>query len=101
MVGGMVQPAKDKAMRAAAPQAGHGHVPNMAAMTGRLGLDTVPSAWPTGVSRLALAIDICHRCDAFDVCTDWLARAPRAIAAPPAFCPNAAEFKRAKDAKEK
>jgi hypothetical protein len=31
---------------------------NMAAMTERLGLSTVPAAWPTGVSQLAQAIDV-------------------------------------------
>ena len=77
----------------------------MADMTERLGLSApsaaVPAAWPTGVSQLALAIEACQRCDTAVVCTDWLARAPRAVIAVPAFCPNAPEFKRAKQAKER
>lgn len=74
---------------------------NMAAMTGKLGLNTVPAAWPTGVSHLAQAIDACQRCDAQDVCSDWLARAPATIKAAPAFCPNAVEFARNKAPKER
>ncbi len=70
-------------------------------MTERLGLSVaVPAAWPTGVSQLAQAIDACQRCDTAEVCIDWLARAPAIIETPPAFCPNAAELKRAKAAKE-
>lgn len=74
---------------------------NLAAMNDRLDLPNVPAAWPTGVSQLALAVAACERCDADDVCTDWLARAPAKIAAPPAFCPNAATLTRAKQLKEK
>ena len=74
-------------------------VRNMAAMTERLGLSTAPAAWPTGVSLLAQAVASCQRCEAAEVCADWLARAPKAIEAPPAFCPNAGEFKRAKRVK--
>lgn len=96
----MVRSAKDKPMLPGAPKASPDHVPNMAAMTGRLGLNTVPAAWPTGVSQLALAINTCQRCDAFDVCNDWLVRAPSKIETPPAFCPNAAEFKRVKKNQE-
>lgn len=96
----MISSAKDKTMPTSAPTPSRDSVPNMAAMTGRLGLDTVPAAWPTGVSQLALAINACHHCDAFDVCNDWLARAPQVLATPPAFCPNAPEFKRAKQAKK-
>lgn len=76
------------------------HAPNMAAMTSRLGLETVPAAWPTGVSHLALAINTCHHCGATDVCSDWLARAPNTITTPPPFCPNAQAFQRAKDLKK-
>lgn len=72
------------------------HVRNMAAMIGRLGLSTVPAAWPTGVSHLAQAIDACQRCDTAVVCTDWLRRAPDSIELPPAFCPNAEALARAK-----
>ena len=95
----MISSAKDKAMPTSAQTPSRDSVPNMAAMTGRLGLDTVPAAWPTGVSQLALAINACQQCDAFDVCTDWLARAPSTVKKPPAFCPNAPEFARVKDMK--
>ena len=74
---------------------------NIAVMSDRLGLPTVAAAWPTGVSQLALAVAACRRCDADEVCTDWLARAPARIATPPAFCPNAAMLTRAKQPKEK
>jgi hypothetical protein len=55
---------------------------NLAAMSERLDLPTVAAAWPTGISQLALAVDTCQRCDAGEVCTDWLARAPKRIATP-------------------
>jgi hypothetical protein len=97
----MNRSAKDKPMFAMAAKPSPDHVPNMAAMTKRLGLDTAPAAWPTGVSLLAQAIDACQRCEADAVCSDWLARAPKAIEIPPAFCPNAPEFKRVKKAKER
>lgn len=97
----MVQSAKDKPMLTPAPKTSPSHVPNMAAMTRRLGLATVPAAWPTGVSHLAQAVDACQRCDASEVCTDWLRRTPDQVVVPPAFCPNTAEFKRAKQAKER
>lgn len=79
-------------------------VGNLTEMAGRLGLSAPvaaawPAAWPTGVAQLAQAIDACQRCDTTEVCTDWLARAPAAIETPPAFCPNAAELKRAKESK--
>ena len=76
---------------------------NLAEMSARLGV--APSqpkvaasaaAWPTGVSLLAQMVDACQRCDAEQVCSDWLARAPKKIATPPAFCPNADALKRAK-----
>jgi len=76
-------------------------VGNIAALSDRLGLSTVPAAWPIGVSQLALAIGACQSCETAEVCTDWLARAPHAIDAPPAFCPNAPTFERAKQAKER
>jgi len=88
----MMREKRDPTMLTAAPKASVSHVPNMAAMTDRLGLDTVPAAWPTGVSQLALTINACQHCDAFEVCTDWLVRAPKSIAVPPAFCPNAPAF---------
>jgi len=73
-------------------------VHSMAAMTERRDLSTAASSasWPTGVSLLAQAIASCQRCEAGEVCTDWQVRAPKAIEVPPAFCPNAPEFKRAK-----
>jgi len=86
-------------MPSVASQAEPDAVRNMAAMTGKLGLDTAPAAWPTGVSLLAQAVASCQRCEAGQVCTDWLVRAPKAIEVPPAFCPNAPEFKRAKKVK--
>jgi len=76
-------------------------------MAVRLGVDTKqalrpaassaasPAAWPTGVSLLAQMVDACQRCDADEVCGDWLARAPKKIATPPAFCPNADALKKA------
>lgn len=78
-------------------------VGNIAKMTERLGLSAAPvaAAWPTGVSQLAQAIDACQRCDTTEVCTDWLARAPKVVETPPAFCPNAPELKRAKATKER
>lgn len=73
-------------------------------MAGRLGVDAKPAprqaprpaAWPTGVSLLAQMVDACQRCDAGEVCGDWLARAPEKIVTPPAFCPNADALKKAK-----
>jgi hypothetical protein len=79
----------------------HSPARNIAAMSDRLDLPPVAAAWPTGVSQLALAVAACQRCDADEVCTDWLARAPSKIATPPAFCPNAAVLARAKQPKEK
>jgi hypothetical protein len=58
----------------------------------------VAAAWPAGVSQLAQAIDACQRCDTAAVCTDWLRHAPNSTVLPPPFCPNAADFKRAKQA---
>jgi len=96
----MMRAKKEPPMLTAAPKASPSHAPNMGAMTDRLGLSTVPAAWPTGISQLALTIDACQRCDAFEVCTDWLARAPKTVAVPPAFCPNARAFKEAKEKKD-
>ena len=80
-------------------------VSNMAEMAKRLGLDTAPATmlatWPTGVSLLAQAVDACQRCDAGEVCGDWLARAPDSIKVPPEFCANAETFTQAKKAKER
>lgn len=97
----MFRAKKDQAMHTSAPNANVDHVANMAAMTGRLGLDTVPAAWPTGVSHLAQAIDACQRCDAGEVCADWLGRASDRLMGAPPFCPNAPAFNRLKQAKEK
>lgn len=80
----------------AVPRSGDFPARNLAVMTGKLGLSTAPAAWPTGVSLLAQAVQACQRCDADAVCDDWLARAPRTIDVPPAFCPNAEALKRAK-----
>jgi hypothetical protein len=72
---------------------------NMARMTQKLGLEAAPASWPTGVSLLAQAVDACQRCDAADLCSEWLARAPDAIAVPPSFCANAEAFTQAKQAR--
>jgi hypothetical protein len=78
----------------------HDAARNLGSMTVRLGLDAEPAgspaAWPAGVSLLAQLIDACQRCDTTDVCNDWLARAPKSIVKPPAFCPNADALTRAK-----
>ncbi len=80
---------------------------NLAEVGARLGVEsgltprapansvTRPAAWPTGVSLLAQMVDACQRCDADQVCSDWLARASKQVAAPPAFCPNADALKKA------
>jgi hypothetical protein len=81
------------------PKPSPDHVSNMAAMTVRIGVSTVPAAWPHGVSQLAQAIDACQRCDTATVCTDWLRRAPGAFDLPPAFCPNGTIFKAVKTRK--
>lgn len=58
-------------------------------MAERLGVATVPAAWPSGVGGFAQAIAVCQRCNEDKACADGLARSPGAIAVPPAFCPNA------------
>jgi hypothetical protein len=72
----------------------------LAEVSARLGRDSMPApraaSWPAGVSLLAQMIDACQRCDADEVCNDWLARAPKKIATPPAFCPNADALIKAK-----
>jgi hypothetical protein len=71
---------------------------NLAEMSARLGVAPAQpqaAAWPTGVSLLAQMVDACQRCDADEACGDWLARAPKKIATPPAFCPNADALKKA------
>jgi len=65
---------------------------NLAAMAGRAGVSTVAAAWPSGFAHLGVMVTACERCDATDVCSDWLARAPGTIAKAPPFCPNAAEL---------
>ncbi|MDO8875609.1 MAG: DUF6455 family protein [Pseudolabrys sp.] len=76
---------------------------NLAEMSARLSVVPAqpqaaasPATWPTGVSLLAQMVDACQRCDAEQVCSDWIARAPKKIATPPAFCPNADALTRAK-----
>lgn len=69
---------------------------NLAEMAGRSGVGTVPAAWPTGIARLGFAVSACERCDAVEVCHDWLARAPRTLGDVPPFCPNAAELRAVK-----
>ena len=82
------------------PDVSPGHVSNMAAMTARIGLSTVPAAWPRGVSQFAQAIEACQRCDTAVVCTNWLSRAPDTFALPPAYCPNQATFRSVKTGKK-
>lgn len=69
------------------------------AMAERLGVATVPAAWPSGVAGFAQAIAVCRRCNEDKACTDGLARAPGAVAKPPAFCPNADALLAAKTTK--
>jgi len=69
---------------------------NLAEMVARTGLRTVAAAWPTGIAGLGFAVTACERCDAAEVCTDWLARAPRTLGDVPPFCPNAGELRAAK-----
>lgn len=68
---------------------------NFSGVARKMGLPTVPAAWPTGMASLRQAYEACRRCDSDEACADWLARAPNAIQMPPAFCPNAAELTRA------
>jgi hypothetical protein len=70
----------------------------MQEMARRLDVPATPAAWPLGISHLAQALDACQRCDTGVVCADWLKRAPAALAAAPAFCPNKTVFDRAKNA---
>ena len=71
---------------------------NFSKMAEKMGV-TVPAAWPTGMAQFAQAYEACQRCDADEVCADWLKRAPDSIQLPPEFCPNADEFTRVKKAK--
>lgn len=65
---------------------------NLADMASRVGVRTVAAAWPTGLGRLGVMVTACERCDATEVCRDWLARAPGSIERVPPFCPNADEL---------
>jgi hypothetical protein len=69
---------------------------NLADMVARSGLRTVAANWPTGIARLGFAVTACERCDATEVCDDWLARAPQALGDVPPFCPNAGALRAAK-----
>jgi Family of unknown function (DUF6455) len=68
---------------------------NFLGMAEKLGLATVPAAWPSGMAQLTQAYAACQRCVAEEACADWLTRTPDSIQLPPEFCPNAAEFTRA------
>ncbi|MFN3658911.1 MAG: hypothetical protein ACK4UO_16810 [Pseudolabrys sp.] len=92
---------KETAMLTIAPNSKVFPAPNMAAVTDKLGLSTTPAAWPSSVSRLALAIDACQGYDTTETCHDSMVRAPKAIKTLPAFRPNAAEFARNKADKER
>ena len=72
---------------------------NLADMAGRTGVRTVAAAWPTGLAQLGTMVTVCERCDATDVCRDWLARAPAAIDNAPPFCPNAGTLAAARKAR--
>ena len=91
----------------AIPAADNDAAGNLDEMIGRLGIETGPAkgprtrpaSWPTGVSLLAQMIDACQRCEAIEVCDDWLTRAPAVLMRPPAFCPNADALKQAQKTK--
>ena len=72
---------------------------NLADMASRAGVGTVAAAWPTGLAHLGVMVTACERCDATEVCRDWLARAPRAIDAVPPFCPNESSLNAARKAR--
>lgn len=74
----------------------NGSAANLADMAGRVGVGTVAAAWPTGLAHLGLAVTTCERCDAADVCGDWLARAGKHVADVPPFCPNAVALRAAR-----
>jgi hypothetical protein len=93
------KPIMDRSQKYQSVDSSPDHVSNMAAMTARIGVSTVPAAWPQGVSQLAQAIEACQRCDTAVVCTDWLRRAPSSFDLPPAFCPNRTIFKAVKPGK--
>ena len=76
----------------APPEVHSDTVRGRAAMVGKLGLTTVPAAWPTGVSPLAQAVDACQRRDTREV--DWLARASNSIVLLSAFSPKGRAFAR-------
>lgn len=82
-------------MMAQAPKPKPDAARNFSGMAKKLGLPTVPAAWPTGMAQLTQAYAACQRCAAEEACADWLKRAPDTIQLPPEFCPNAAEFTRA------
>lgn len=86
---------KAEIMIAQAPKPKPDSTRNFPVMAEKLGLPTVPAAWPSGMASLTQAYEACRRCEAEEVCTDWLARTADSIRMPPAFCPNASEFSRA------
>ena len=56
-------------------------------------MDGSMAAW---WALVGLAVTTCERCDAAEVCDDWLARAPKQIDSVPPFCPNAGRLRAAK-----
>jgi uncharacterized protein DUF6455 len=94
--GTMMRFAKGKLMFGAALTRRPAPPANLAMMADKLDIAAIPAAWPAGISQLAQAIETCQRCDASEVCGDWLKRAPKRVAQPPQFCPNAAVLKQAK-----
>jgi hypothetical protein len=89
-------PDKDKAMLSPL----NAGAANLADMAARAGVRTVAAAWPSeGFAHLGLMVTACERCDATEVCSDWLARAPGTIGNVPPFCPNAGALAAARKAR--
>ena len=69
------------------------NIRSMSEMMWRLGLAAMPAAQARKLNIRA-AIGACLICPAGELCSDWLASAPKAIDQAPPFCPNAAAFAR-------
>ena len=63
---------------------------NMSEMLDRLGYDAETLARTD--LNVGSVVCVCQRCQAEEVCRDWLARAPKSFERAPAFCPNAERF---------
>ena len=91
-----MMPDRDKPM----PSPLNAGAANLADMANRAGVSTVAAAWPSeGLGHLGLMVTACERCDATELCRDWLARAPGAISTVPPFCPNAGALNAARKAR--